>query len=98
MPIPWNRDLQSIVSRDLGFDPDNPLVRMEVSQILRVHNWYARVAENRDNEPELPDPEEHTETAPTGGLFSRFFYITSGVIILVLAVGTLKLIRFARHS
>ena len=38
LPIRWNTSLQEQVVCELGFDPENPLVKTEVSQILRLRS------------------------------------------------------------
>jgi hypothetical protein len=35
LPFRWDRSAQSDLVKSLGFDPENPMVKMEVSQILR---------------------------------------------------------------
>ncbi len=34
IPLNWNRDLQDSTAKTLGFDAENPMVKMEISQIL----------------------------------------------------------------
>jgi len=35
LPAKWDRKMRAILSGSLGFDPDNPMVKMEISRILR---------------------------------------------------------------
>ena len=35
LPVQWDEQLQSQAAKNLGFDPENPMVKIEVSQILR---------------------------------------------------------------
>ncbi len=34
LPIKWGEDVQQQVAKHLGFDPENPAIKMEMSQIL----------------------------------------------------------------
>ena len=96
IPIPWNRRLQALVSRDLGFDPDNPLVKMEVGQILRINTWQAYATEDRVKQLEIPTPKDNSRD-PASRLFSyQFLYLICGLAALVLGVGAFILIRAER--
>ncbi len=35
LPVRWDAKIQASVAKALGFDPENPMVKMEISQILR---------------------------------------------------------------
>jgi len=95
IPIPWNRELQSLVSRDLGFDPDNPLVRMEVGQILQMHSGRSFTPEMRSSE--IP-PRDGGAGQRAGSLFTRqLLYLLGGLAALVLTVGTVLWIRAERE-
>lgn len=37
IPHKWGRKLRAKVAKDLGFDPDNPMVKMEISGALAAH-------------------------------------------------------------
>ncbi|MCK5272831.1 MAG: hypothetical protein KAJ52_09635 [Sedimentisphaerales bacterium] len=41
-PIKWNEQTQNIVAKNLGFDPENPMIKMEVSRIIRIGSLYSR--------------------------------------------------------
>jgi len=96
IPIQWNRRLQALVSQDLGFDPDNPLVRMEVSKILKVNTWldsrsYATEADA--DQLQIPAATD-SPNAPRGRpAFRQVFYLTGGIAALVLCVGAFIWIR-----
>lgn len=45
-PLAWGWDLQQKAAKELGFDPENPMVKMEVSQIIAP----GRTGEQRDQE------------------------------------------------
>ncbi|HUV14863.1 MAG TPA: hypothetical protein VMY18_14565 [Acidobacteriota bacterium] len=96
IPIQWNRRLQALVSQDLGFDPDNPLVRMEVSKILKVDTWMdSRSYPTEDYADQLQIPAvKDSSGAPRGRpVFKRVFYLTGGMAALVLCVGAFIWIR-----
>lgn len=38
LPVKWNEQTDTLVADDLGFDPEDPTVKMEVSQILRLNS------------------------------------------------------------
>jgi hypothetical protein len=40
LPIHWGPEIRSLVAAELGFDPENPLVRLEVGQIMRQRAWF----------------------------------------------------------
>ncbi len=67
LPVKWNDEIIDMTANDLGFDPENPMVKIEVSQILKVNSsMYPAVPagytiEQRDAElrktiPDLPIP------------------------------------------
>ncbi len=35
LPAKWDKKMRAVLSKSLGFDPDNPMVKMEISRILR---------------------------------------------------------------
>ena len=41
-PIKWDEQAQNIVAKNLGFDPENPMIKMEVSRIIRIGSLYSR--------------------------------------------------------
>jgi hypothetical protein len=96
IPLPWSNRLQEVVSKDLGFDPDNPLVRMEVSQIMKVSSWYtARSA--RAHQVAVPVQEE-SSGSPGDSLFSlQFLYLIGGLLLLVICLGLVLWIRAAKR-
>ncbi len=38
LPVIWDRGIQGQVAEELGFDPESPMVKLEVSQILRLRS------------------------------------------------------------
>ena len=41
-PIKWDEQAQNIVAQNLGFDPENPMIKMEISRIIRIGSLYYR--------------------------------------------------------
>ena len=41
-PIKWDEQTQNIVAKNLGFDPENPMIKMEISRIVRIGSLYSR--------------------------------------------------------
>lgn len=101
IPLLWDRRLRNVVAEDLGFDPDNPLVRMEVAKILRIDTWVDyRASENESYVDQLQFP-----VANRGGtaslersVTSQLLYLIGGAAALVLGVGALILIWSGRAN
>jgi len=36
LPVRWGEEVQGKVARSLGFDPENPMIKMEINRILRM--------------------------------------------------------------
>lgn len=53
LPIRWNEKIQAKVAKSLGFDPENPMVKMEMSQILRQSSTGGRSPQNLENLPNV---------------------------------------------
>lgn len=39
LPLRWEKNIQSDIVKHLGFDAENPMVKMEVRQILSLNSW-----------------------------------------------------------
>jgi len=55
LPIKWDKKVQSRVARNLGFDPENPMIKMEINRILRMGSSHPGVPMNIINEYLNPD-------------------------------------------
>ena len=56
LPVKWDRQLQARVAKDLGFDPENPMVKMEVSRIMKMgDSSYPGVPFGYQQSPEFKD-------------------------------------------
>ncbi len=101
IPILWNRRLQALVSQDLGFDPDNPLVRMEVSRILKVNTWMdfrSYPTEDHADQLQIPAAKDSSGAPPGRPVFNQILYLLGGFAGLVLCVGAFILIRAGRAN
>lgn len=109
LPIRWGREVQAQVAEELGFDPENPMVKLEVSQILRMKAslypdaWANpnRSALTVDDLDDLPVP--FVEDMPSRGELARenpvtrnLLYLGGALAALVLIVGAFILLRAAR--
>ncbi len=54
LPVRWDEQLQAQAVKDLGFDPENPMVKMEVSRILRQGQTAAGGSRGQDSFPNVP--------------------------------------------
>ena len=55
LPVRWDKNLQSRVAKSLGFDPENPMVKMEINRILRMGSSHPGVPMNIINGYLKPD-------------------------------------------
>ena len=46
LPLKWDQILQSRIAKNLGFDPENPMIKMEINRILRTGSSYPGVPMN----------------------------------------------------
>ena len=53
-PIKWDEQTQNIGAENLGFDPDNPMIKMEVSRIIRIGSLYSRSQQAPSSLPNMP--------------------------------------------
>jgi len=53
LPVRWDEKIQAQVAKSLGFDPENPMVKMEMSQILRQSSISGRGPQDLDNLPNV---------------------------------------------
>ncbi|UCF38023.1 MAG: hypothetical protein JSU96_03950 [Acidobacteriota bacterium] len=96
IPISWNREMRDLVARDLGFDPDNPLVRIEVGQILRTNKRLDMRSLSAD------DPVLNFEIPASGsrsksqGTIPGLFLMVGGMAVIALLIGAWMLVRSQR--
>jgi hypothetical protein len=53
LPVRWDEKIQAQVAKSLGFDPENPMVKMEMSQILRQSPTSDRGPQDLGNLPNI---------------------------------------------
>ena len=53
LPVRWDEKIQAQVAKSLGFDPENPMVKMEMSQILRQSSTGNRSPQDLGNLPNV---------------------------------------------
>jgi hypothetical protein len=53
LPVRWDGKIQARVAKALGFDPENPMVKMEISQILRRGQISSERTQHPDNYPSV---------------------------------------------
>ncbi|MFT4639409.1 MAG: hypothetical protein ACI8T1_002734 [Verrucomicrobiales bacterium] len=103
MPLKWDSDRQAVVANQLGFDAEDPMIKMEMSQILSK-GVQARRARKPDEVDELladyqvPMPVEkmqETDVIQTSqdSKNTLGYLVLGGVLILVLATGSVILLR-----
>ena len=109
LPVRWDKDTQRIVAADLGFDPDNPMVITEVSQIMRMraslYPWAFSAREDMAvTVDDLPVPfVEDMDPPRSSGLqddpvLARLAYTVAGMAALVLIAGAFMVLRAARRT
>jgi len=54
LPVRWGEDIQAGTAKTLGFDPENPMVKMEISQILRHSLISSESPQNPNYYPSVP--------------------------------------------
>ncbi|MBC8181535.1 hypothetical protein H8E88_10470 [candidate division KSB1 bacterium] len=55
LPVKWDQQIQSRVAKNLGFDPENPMIKMEINRILRMGSSHPGVPMTIINEYLKPD-------------------------------------------
>lgn len=107
LPIKWNKEAQVLVAKDLGFDPENPMVKLEVSQILRMRaSLYPDAWMNPNRTVPTADdlPVPFVEDTPAEADLDRGSFISGNLLfvcgivaVLVLLTGAVILLRASRN-
>jgi hypothetical protein len=50
LPVKWDQQIQNRVAKNLGFDPENPMMKMEIARIMRRGSFFPGVPLNYVNE------------------------------------------------
>jgi len=100
LPIRWDQKIQAEVSKSLKFDPENPMVKMEVSRIMKrgsssypgVPPDYQDLSRNSESlsMPFIVDEEKTNLNVLT--------YFAGGFVILILITSLFILIRARRRT
>jgi hypothetical protein len=108
LPVKWDRDAQAMVTAELGFDPENPMVITEVSQIMKMraalYPWTLSAREDRaaslDDLP-IPFVEDRIRpksVAADGTVPASLLYTIATAAGLVLIAGIVKVLRVSRRK
>ena len=54
LPVKWDNNIQTLVAKTLGFEPENPMIKMEISQILKHGQATGRSFRDIQSIPDLP--------------------------------------------
>jgi hypothetical protein len=54
LPVKWDNKIQTLVAKTLKFDPENPMIKMEISQILKHGQVAGRSFRDLESIPDLP--------------------------------------------
>jgi hypothetical protein len=107
LPVKWDRDAQATAAAELGFDPENPMVITEVSQIMKMrvslYPWTLSARENKAGSAgDLPIPfvEDNVPSKSAAGLPVRasLLYTIAAVAGLVLMAGVVMVLKAARRK
>lgn len=87
LPVRWVEARQAEVAKELGFDPENPMVKMEVSQILKLRGTLYPTASSTPREAldDLPVP--FVEDRKANPLMKNVLFVLAGILGLVAIVG-----------
>lgn len=96
LPVRWNRERQNEVTRDLGFDPDNPMIKIEVSQILKLRGTLYPTASSPDRAAVDDLPVPFVVDPEAGPLIKNVLLAFCGSVALALVVGLIMFRRVKR--
>ncbi len=107
LPARWDRDAQAAVAAELGFDPDNPVVIAEVSQIMMMrallYPWGGMREKSARSAydlkvPFVEDSVPGRSTAAESPIWVDLIYAVAAASGAVLIVGLVMLLRAARRK
>ena len=103
LPVRWGRDAQAVVARDLGFDPENPMVKTEVSQILHmqsaIYPWNVTAREDRAHVvDDLPVPFVEDTEVDSGFAWTSALLTFAGMAVAALLAAAFLLLRARRRK
>lgn len=84
LPVRWDRKRQSEVAEILGFDPENPMVKIEANRILTGPCSYPGVPAFPGNYQQEPENHDEPFMSEDDGAYSKIlFYSVLGFITLI---------------
>ena len=107
LPVQWNKQTRAVVSADLGFDPDNPMVITEVAHILKIRaTLYPEPVRDSAaaaaDDPFIPFVEDNKPVCPrvasANPLLARVAYVLSGAAALVVLAAVWIVVRARRRN
>jgi hypothetical protein len=107
LPVQWNKQTRAVVSADLGFDPDNPMVITEVAYILKIRaTLYPEPVRDSAaaaaDDPFIPFVEDNKPVCPrvasANPLLARVAYVLSGAAALVVLAAVWIVVRARRTN
>jgi len=107
LPLRWNRAVHTQVVEDLGFDPENPMVRIEVSQIMRMRAslYSENITERRlAGNDDIPIPfvediaAEQSVSVLRDPVTMSVFFSVAGLGILAIIVGLSIMMKAKRNN
>lgn len=93
IPIKWEKKDREKVAENLEFDPENPLIKKEVRNILRMGEIFGSIPQNDTilNPSEIVEKDFGTQSIqvkqPDTNNNSRFFILVFSVIVVLVLVG-----------
>lgn len=61
LPARWDKNKQTRIAKNLGFDPENPLIKREMSRIIRLGSLYQRVSNESQNSLDQSDSQSNDQ-------------------------------------
>jgi hypothetical protein len=106
LPVTWHRTTRDQVADELGFDPESPMVKTEISQILRLRSrlWPEpagstgnRGAAGKVDDFPVPFVEDIEAQEREDARLRRFVYVSTVTAVVILAAGAVLMIRARRR-
>jgi hypothetical protein len=93
LPVRWDRTRQDEVAEDLGFDPENPMIKIEVSQILKLRGRLHPTVPSGPP-PSLDDlPVPFVEDRDENPVMKNVLWVLAGLGGLVVVVGLIMALK-----
>ena len=97
LPVKWDKQIQAEVAKSLGFDPENPMIKMEVNRIIHMGSFYSGVAATDRKGFSSSDsavqktigPEEESD-------LHKSLYLTLFLMLMIVLGGAIIVLRRAK--